>query len=176
MLNNIVKFESIFLKKIILFFFFIYSTFLLGQDTTTTYYLIRHAEKELSNPENKNPHLTQQGIERANNWKNIFKEIPFDKIYSTNFFRTQETAIFIAKDKGIKIDKYKTNNTYNKPFREDNKGKTILVVGHSNTIPYLANKIIGKDIYSSIDETIHGNLYIISIVNENVTYQLLKIE
>ena len=68
MLNNIVKFESIFLKKIILFFFFIYSTFLLGQDTTTTYYLIRHAEKELSNPENKNPHLTQQGIERANNW------------------------------------------------------------------------------------------------------------
>ena len=53
MLNNIVKFESIFLKKIILFFFFIYSTFLLGQDTTTTYYLIRHAEKELSNPENK---------------------------------------------------------------------------------------------------------------------------
>ena len=50
------------------------------------------------------------------------------------------------------------------------------MVGHSNTIPYLANKIIGKDIYSSIDETIHGNLYIISIVNENVTYQLLKIE
>ena len=170
-----VKFNSIFLKKIILFFFLINSSFLLSQETTT-YYLIRHAEKELSNPENKNPHLTQQGIRRANSWKKIFKEISFDKIYSTNFFRTQETARFIAIDKGISIDEYKTNNTYNKSFKEENKGKTILVVGHSNTVPFLANKIIGEDIYSSIDESIHGNLYILNIVNENVTYQLLNLE
>ena len=110
---------------------------------------------------------------------NFYQSEPFPtshQIYSTNFFRTQETARFIAIDKGISIDEYKTNNTYNKSFKEENKGKTILVVGHSNTIPFLANKIIGEDIYSSIDESIHGNLYILNIVNENVTYQLLNLE
>ena len=46
-----------------------------------------------------------------------------------------------------------------KILEKNNIGKTILVVGHSNTTPVLANKIIGKDIYSSIDERIHGYLF-----------------
>jgi len=170
-----IKSSSIFFKIIILIFFFINSSFVLSQEITT-YYLIRHAEKKISNPENKNPHLTEQGIRRAIIWKKIFKDIPFDKIYSTYFYRTLETAKPIAKDKGIVIETYNSKNTYNKFFKEKNKGKIILVVGHSNTIPFLANKIIGKDIYSSIDESIHGNLYIINLINDNVTYQLLNLE
>ena len=63
-----------------------------------------------------------------------------------------------------------------KKFKEKNKGKKILVVGHSNTTPALANLIIGKNIYTSIDESIHGNLYIINIINNNVTYELLNLE
>ncbi len=52
----------------------------------------------------------------------------------------------------------------------------MLVVGHSNTTPALANILIGEDIYNSIDESIHGNLYIINIINNKVTYELLNLE
>ena len=34
----------------------------------SVYYFIRHAEKDRSNPENKNPELNQQGKIRALNW------------------------------------------------------------------------------------------------------------
>ena len=54
--------------------------------------------------------------------------------------------------------------------------KKILIVGHSNTIPVLANILIGKEIYNSIDENIHGNLYIINIINNKITYELLNLE
>ena len=106
----------------------------------------------------------------------IFKYISFDKIYSTNYFRTQETARPIAEDKGILVEKYNPKNLYKELLIEKNKGKKILVVGHSNTIPVLANILIGEDIYNSIDESIHGNLYIINIINNKVTYELLNLE
>ncbi|MFL2603469.1 MAG: SixA phosphatase family protein [Flavobacteriaceae bacterium] len=168
MSSNIIRYFT-------LFFFFCNSSIILSQEVTS-YYLLRHAEKELRNPENKNPHLTKQGEIRALNWKNIFKHISFDNIYSTNYFRTQETARPTAEDKGIIVEKYDPKNLYNELFKEKNKGKKILVVGHSNTTPALANLIIGKNIYTSIDESIHGNLYIINIINNNVTYELLNLE
>lgn len=163
------------IKHIILFFFFFNSSIILSQEITS-YYLIRHAEKNLMNPDNKNPHLTEQGKIRASNWKKIFKYISFDKIYSTNYSRTLETAKPTAEDKGILVEKYNPKKLYEELLIEKNKGKKILVVGHSNTIPVLANILIGEDIYNSIDESIHGNLYIINIINNKVTYELLNLE
>ena len=65
----------------------------------------------------------------------------------------------------------------NDEFKKRNYGKIILIVGHSNTTPILANKILGKQYYSEIDESIHGNLYIIQVMNDNnVTSQLLSLE
>ena len=34
-------------------------------ERTTSVYFIRHAEKDRSNPDERNPHLTDQGIQRA---------------------------------------------------------------------------------------------------------------
>ena len=45
-----------------------------GQDITT-YYLIRHAEKNITDLTNKNPHLTEKGKQRAISWVSIFKNI-----------------------------------------------------------------------------------------------------
>jgi broad specificity phosphatase PhoE len=147
-----------------------------GQDITT-YYLIRHAEKNITDLTNKNPHLTEKGKQRAISWVSIFKNIQFDKIYSTNLHRTIETARPIALERGISIQKYDPKQLYNEAFKKRNKGKTILVVGHSNTTPVLANKILEKEYYSEIDESIHGNLYILQVFNDNnVTSQLISIE
>ena len=149
--------------------------FSLGQEVTS-YYLIRHAEKILTNSNNPNPHLTTKGYKRSLEWKKILEKIDFDKIYSTSYHRTLETAKPIADERNIKIQKYDPNDLFNENFRKNNIGKTTLVVGHSNTTPFLANKIIGKDIYSSIDERIHGYLFFIQIIGNKTTYQLLNLE
>lgn len=146
-----------------------------GQEITT-YYLIRHAEKDLSDKSNRNPHLTEVGKERALAWKAIFKEIAFDKIYSTAYHRTQETAVPTAEDHQLVVESYDPRDLYNLEFKSATHGKIVLVVGHSNTTPRLANAILGKKIYTDIDERIHGNLYIIQRIDNTTSSQLLSLE
>ena len=44
-----------------------------------------------------------------------------------------------------------------------NKGKTILVVGHSNTIPTFTNGISNKKLYNNIEDNNNSNLYVVNI-------------
>jgi 2,3-bisphosphoglycerate-dependent phosphoglycerate mutase len=39
----------------------------------TKYYFIRHAEKDTSDPDNRDPELTEEGVARAQNWAKVFK-------------------------------------------------------------------------------------------------------
>ena len=113
---------------------------------------------------------------RAQTWKTIFKEVTFDKIYSTAYYRTLETAAPTAKDHQINVEDYDPRNLYSPNFKKATQGKTVLVVGHSNTTTYLANKISGVQNYTDINERIHGNLYIIQCIGDTVTTQLLSLE
>ena len=158
------------------FFFFLISVNISLGQKVTSYYLIRHAEKVLTNLNNPNPHLTTKGMQRSLEWKKIFGKIHFDRIYSRSYHRTLEMAKPIADERNIEIQKYDPNNLFNENFRKNNIGKTILVVGHSNTTPVLANKIIGKDIYSLIDERKYGYLFFIQIIGKKITYLLLNLE
>jgi len=142
----------------------------------TTYYLIRHAEKERSDPANRDPHLTQVGLARAENWAKIFKEVPFDIVYTTPYYRTKETAQPTAISKQLAVELYDPRDLYNVSFKAQNKGKIVLVVGHSNTTPALANKILGSEKYAQIDDRINGNLYLLSVSAQEVDCQLLSIE
>ena len=113
-------------------------------ENCTSIYLIRHAEKVRDGSKNSNPHLNAKGILRADKWKDILRNIKFDKILSTNLFRTLETALPISKTNNLEILKYKPSNKFYKKFLEQNNGKTILIVGHSNTIPTFTNNILNK--------------------------------
>jgi 2,3-bisphosphoglycerate-dependent phosphoglycerate mutase len=110
------------------------------------------------------------------NGKKVFQEVSLDNIYSTDFYRTQETAAPLAEEKNITVVTYDPTDLFNPSFKEKNKGKVVLVVGHSNTTPALANKIIGKQHYSQIDENTFGKLYIIHIQADAISHQLLNIE
>lgn len=142
----------------------------------TTYYLIRHAEKVRTDPTDRNPHLTKAGKERAENWQKILVEVPFDMVLSTPYNRTIETAQPIATAKNLPITRYNPQTLFDAQFREQTKGKIVLVVGHSNTTPALANKILGKVKYPQIKDDTNGNLYILQITPNGVTSQLLLIE
>lgn len=142
-----------------------------AQNKTTTIYFIRHAEKvDIS----KNPDLSTFGLERAAHWNEIFSDIPFDAIYSTDFTRTKQTAAPTATNKKIDITLYDAKNIDFQKFKTDNLGKTVLVVGHSNTIPNFVNKLINQEKYSNIEDKTFGNLYIVTLNGDLINHLLLK--
>ncbi len=130
---------------------------------TTTYYFIRHAEKDRSDVNNKNPNLIQEGILRAAKWSLVLDNIKFDAVYSTNYNRTKQTAQPTAEKNGLDITIYNPRNFYSEDFINNTKGKTVLVVGHSNTTPQFVNAVLGQKKYLSIDDSNNANLYIVTI-------------
>ncbi|CAL2103010.1 Phosphoglycerate mutase [Tenacibaculum sp. 190130A14a] len=143
---------------------------------TTTYYLIRHAEKDRTNKENKNPDLNTKGLERAENWAKVFQNIDFDMVYSTNYNRTKQTASPTAKSKNLEVEMYDPRNMYSDDFQKDTKGKTVLIVGHSNTTPQFVNKILEEEKYTDINDLNNANLYMVTIINDIKNSSLLKID
>lgn len=132
----------------------------------TTYFLIRHAEKDRSNPENKNPHLIEKGRNRALRWSQVFKDIKLDAVYTTNYNRTIETANPTAASHHLKVIIYDPVNIDYLKFKTETEGKIILIVGHSNTTPGFVNALIGKEKYKQISDTNNANLYIVTVIGE----------
>jgi broad specificity phosphatase PhoE len=146
------------------------------EEKTTTYYLIRHAEKDQSDKTNRNPHLTEEGLKRAENWANVLKDIKFDMVYSTDYHRTKETAAPTAKANKLEISFYDPRNMNPKEFMKSTMGKRVLIVGHSNTTPMFTNGLLGEKKYDMIAEDNNSNLYIVTVTKDLKTSTLLKVD
>ncbi len=131
--------------------------------TPTTYYFIRHAEKDTSDPANKDPELAEDGIIRAEKWAEVFKDVPFDMIYSSDYKRTRSTAQRIAEAQKKDVSIYDASKLNDETFKTNTRGKTVLVVGHSNTNPAFVNYILEEKRYTDIPETESGSLYIVTV-------------
>lgn len=142
---------------------------------TSTYYFIRHAEKDRSDSANENPHLTDIGKQRAEHWNEVFKNIDFDVVYSTNYNRTKETAQPTALKNKLELVLYDPKTIHISKFLKETEGKNILVVGHSNTTPDFVNRILGSKKYVDIDDSNNSNLYIVTISGDHISDHLLYI-
>ena len=141
-----------------------------------SFYLIRHAEKIRDNTLDKNPHLTQDGLARAEKWKEVFKNVKIDKIFSTNLHRTIETVLPFAQSRGMKINYYTPSEVFYENFSRHNIKESVLIVGHSNTTPKFVNTLIGEDYYNEIEDNNNSNLYIVQKCSlEKSTHTLLYI-
>ena len=163
------------MKKIHLIYIFIFTSLLSNAQEVTTYYFIRHAEKLRVDKTDRNPNLNSKGLKRAEAWKEVFSNISFDAIYSTDYTRTRLTAKPTADSKNLPILMYNPRDMYSKTFQNQTKGKTILVVGHSNTTNVFANKVLGFDKYEEIKDNNNSNLYIVTVMNGNSSSILLQI-
>jgi broad specificity phosphatase PhoE len=140
-----------------------------SNSAVTTFYLIRHAEKDRSNPEAVDPELNQDGLGRAMHWAEILKEVSLDAIYSTDFERTSMTAAPASVKNNITVQFYDPDTLEVAQFKKENYGKNVLVVGHSNTTPALVNKLIGEEKYSAMDDYDNGSLFIVQFVGDRAT-------
>ncbi len=145
------------------------------KENTSVYYFIRHAEKDRSDSTNKNPSLTIQGLERANKWALFFKDKNIAAVYSTNYKRTQQTAQPIAKEQNLEIISYTTKELILEKFIANNKGKNIVIVGHSNTTPELVNSLLGEKKYEDIADSENNNVFIVTLKKNKTTAKREKV-
>jgi broad specificity phosphatase PhoE len=145
-----------------------------AQNQNSSYYLIRHAEKVVS--ENPDPELKVKGQLRSEKWADVFKHISFDVIYSTDYKRTVATAQPTAESQNLDVLLYDHNTIDYQQFLRETVGKTVLIVGHSNSTPEFVNKLIGMDKYEQIEHHNNGNLYIVDILGDVIVDKLLYIE
>ena len=163
------------MKKLILTFIFLSLSLISYAQEITTYYFIRHAEKLRIDKTDKNPNLNFNGYKIAEAWKDVFSNVSFDAVYSTDYNRTKLTAKPTAISKNLPILLYNPNTMYSEAFQNNTKGKTVLVVGHSNTTNVFVNKILGIEKYNEIKDNNNSNLYIVTISNGETSSILLKI-
>jgi broad specificity phosphatase PhoE len=141
-----------------------------GEDSpVTTFYLIRHAEKDRTNPEDIDPELNQEGLGRAMHWAEILNEVALDAIYSTDFERTNMTAAPASVKQDITVQYYDPDELNTDQFVTDNIGKNVLVVGHSDTTPALVNKLLGEEKYGKMDDDDNGSLYIVQLIGGKIS-------
>lgn len=134
---------------------------------TTTIIFVRHAEKELNAGDN--PGLSDAGRRRVAELTRQLVDADvvagIDAIYATPFKRTQETAQPLAEALDVPINSYDAadRETVLETILKEHKGKIILVVGHSDTLPELIANLGASKRVPPIDEMEYDNIYIISI-------------
>ena len=136
-----------------------------------TIYIVRHAEKEpvpagASQMMAGNPPLSEAGKVRAYALREKLRHEHIRYVYSTNTTRTLSTAQPLNEMLGkTKIEIYSSKkdsmDLFISQIRSIKRGN-ILVVGHSNTIDDIANKLCGETVVpGDLDEKEYSSLFVV---------------
>jgi broad specificity phosphatase PhoE len=134
---------------------------------TTTVIFVRHAEKETT--AGNDPELSVAGQIRAAELARQLVDADVtagvDAIYSTTYRRTEQTVKPVADALNLPIMPYDAANTETimDEIVKTHKGKIILVVGHSNTIPELIANMGASKVVPPIAEDEYDNIYVVTI-------------
>tara|TARA_B110000459_G_scaffold144889_2_gene157832 strand:- start:2346 stop:2900 length:555 start_codon:yes stop_codon:yes gene_type:complete len=133
-----------------------------------TIYLVRHSEKDLTTNNHSNPPLTHCGEKRSENLSDFLMDVNIDVIYSTDYIRTQSTALPTALSKGLEIKDYNSQELKDFSKLLITNQQDALVVGHSNTTGVLAGFLVGEEI-GAFDLDIYDRVYQ-ALIYENSGY------
>lgn len=150
----------------------------LGQSqagTPLTIILMRHAEKEVVPPENKDPNLSLAGQARAQEIARMFGGAGITSIYATQYKRTQQTVKPLAEKLGLKVALVEAKNTSDlvKTIRMT-ESVVVFLAGHNNTVPEIIAALGGPQL-PMIPETEYDNLFILTVYGEGKA-KLLKMK
>lgn len=139
----------------------------------TTVLVVRHAEKMASG--GKDPHLSRAGRLRAQDLAHAAGASGVTAIYATNFLRTQETVAPLAAALGltpIVMDAGLTEQLV-EDIRNNRRGQTVLVCGHSNTVPDIVEGLSGV-VVEPIPDARYDGLYVVTR-NDNETGRATRV-
>ena len=132
---------------------------LLGGCSTTTVYIVRHAEKV---DDTDSTDLSPAGQQRAIALADRLAGRGIDAIFSTPYRRTRQTAQPLANRLNLPIAPYQNAADVANRVGEMRR-KSVLVVGHSNTILDIAGKLGITPTRQRIESGDYDNLLMVRI-------------
>ena len=151
------------------------TSFAQQEPAVTKIFIVRHAEKEAGN----NPVLTAAGNARAGDLMRTLQSETIQKIYVSQFKRTQMTGDSLRIQLHIDTVHYAADtlcdNLINTIMEHRDFGKTILIIAHSNTIPQIIRKFGVTDYpYGDIPDNEFDNLFVINYKKEKARVKKMK--
>lgn len=142
----------------------------------TTVFIVRHAEKG-GIPAN-NPRLTEAGRERAKELARVLRSVRLTAVLTSEFERTVATVRPTAEAKNLEIKRHRARDVAGLAQRilKELAGKTLLVAGHSDTIPVLLTQLgVDRADAPEIADDEYDNLFVLFIGKGGaVTLQRLR--
>lgn len=138
-------------------------------ENATVIIFVRHAEKE---PSGHDPNLSHAGLQRANDLQYVLESTAIAAIYATPYKRTRQTVEPLSAKKGIAITEYNPTMPNKKLLDEiiaAHRGKTIVIAGHTNTIPEMLKTLTNNVFAIEIPESRYDNLFIATIAIDGAT-------
>lgn len=141
-----------------------------------TVILVRHAEKAVVPPENKNPDLSTAGQARAEQLMKMFGGSGIGAIYATQFKRTQQTVKPLAEKLGLTVTQVEASKTSDlvKLIRARGAGAVVFLAGHNNSVPEIIAALGGPKL-PIIPETEYDNMFILTVQSDG-SAKLLKMK
>jgi broad specificity phosphatase PhoE len=109
------------------------------QPAVATFIVVRHAEK--IDDGSKDPPLNEAGLVRAQAVGDALRDVTLHGVYATAYQRTQQTATPAARTHSLPVLTYDAKlaaTDFAAQLRRAHATGTVLVVGHSNTVPGIA--------------------------------------
>jgi broad specificity phosphatase PhoE len=134
-------------------------------DGATTVIVVRHAEKAAEPA--ADPPLTAAGQARAEALVDAVRGMPVTAVISTNFVRTRSTAAPLAARLGLTtelVDARAPDHARQVAagVLAKHRGETVVVVGHSNTVPDIV-AALGAPKPASICDAEYDNLFVVRV-------------
>ena len=141
----------------------------LAQRAPTVVIVVRHAEKAAV--EGSDPPLSEAGVRRAQELARIAEEAGVTAVYTTQFRRATETARPLATRLNITstpVEATRENaGTYAATLARDiltrHEGQTVMVIGHSNTVPMIVEALGGRRPAAIDDATEFDRIFVVIV-------------
>src|SRR5215813_5188365 len=159
-LRTIIVFSMLFavLGAVVAFAYF--ATF---RRPVTTVILVRHAEKNIE-PNNSDPDLSTAGQARAQELVRVLGNAGVNALFATNFKRTQQTIKPLGDKLALSPIVIDAKNTPGlvRAIVNDHRGQTVVVSGHSNTLPEIIDALGGGKM-ADIPDNEYDSMFIVTV-------------
>lgn len=139
-----------------------------------TIVLVRHTEKDYTNPKDPNPQLNPVGKERAKLLELAVRKYKVQAAYTTDFTRTRDTIAPIVEKRKIPVTVYnpKELSKLADELKSLRKNRRVIVVGHSNTTPRVVNLLIGENRFPDQPESEYHKIFVVKLRDGKATVEV----
>lgn len=133
-----------------LFIFLLFGGSVKALSMDTVVIVVRHAEKAVDDP--RDPGLSEAGLRRANALAKALSGSDVNAVFASQFKRTQLTAqpTAVMQRTNVQVIAAEATNTathgdeLKQRLLRDHAGQSVLIVGHSNTVPAIITALSGQ--------------------------------